>query len=153
MSYSLQQSIAKETITILWGERNFAVNRRTNTTKRKVMIQAKIYRQFQRYFHISKLHTTTLPKFDTVLQTEAPRGVCVPGSPLFPELFLTVPLKEMTSFSLEYTLILSSLEKFAHIPMFPLIKTASSLVPHNPWGPSHTFRTRFLGPIISAKKN
>ena len=29
----------------------------------------------------------------------------------------------------------SSLKEFAHLPVFPLIKTACSLVPHNLWGP------------------
>ena len=71
-----------------------------------------------------------------------PRRVCVPVFPrkiltisLVPiNFFLTVPLKEIPNCSPEFILFPSSLEKFAHNPIFPLIKTASSLVPHNPWG-------------------
>ena len=45
-------------------------------------------------------------------------------------------LKEIPNFSPESTLFPSSLEKLAHVPLFPLKKAASSLVPRNPWGPN-----------------
>ena len=62
-----------------------------------------------------------------------------PKSPLFQKIALTVPLIEMPNCSPESTFIPSYLEIFTHVPMFLLIKKASSLISNNPPGGVHLF--------------
>ena len=80
------------------------------------------------------------------IRVGGPQGVCASMSPrkiskISPSSNFSsdFPLKEIPNCSPESTLIPTSLEKFDHVLIFPIIKIASSLFAITPGGPQISF--------------